>query len=214
MKRLLWFIVACLFSLFFCIQPAFAEKDYVKMIDDETGIAHPVSDSWRFPTAVEQKALDNPGIEFPVDISISGLVRDGFFHRIKLERYSEVVLYEDNKIQKLEKTGEREGEKVFIFRVVLLLAGMVIMALFNLQVLKGELFIALIIPSTLLVIVSDRFQFQYTQFHCTQIYIPILMFLSLSAAFIALISKTSEFDDPYKKFSKGFYILMGIALFA
>ena len=89
------------------------------------------SEVWRNITEQEAAAIARPGEEIPTDLRLSGNERDGFFHIIPVSQYTKVVVFADNRIQVLEKTGEVRGERKFAVYVTFCLISVLLMLISN-----------------------------------------------------------------------------------
>lgn len=162
---------------------------------------------WRDLTKEEVFAVASPGKEIPADIKVSTSERDGFFHNISISKYTKVVVFADNRIQTLEKTGEIRGERTLAIYVIFCLISVFFMLISNIVkwLARKDVFAAVAAAAVAVVFAA----------------VAAVVFATVAAAVFtvvavaaALVAITDARDKrPYAVCAAVYYAAMAVALF-
>ena len=202
MKKL--FLIFLCGGLFFSASAVFAEQ---KMMVNEDGEAW-LTDyhQWEVASEAEMRAYRHPGVEVPVEFRDGKPKKAGFFHYIPVQEYSEVIVWNGEKFQTVEKVGEEYGESVLAWHIIFLLVAMIFMVMLNIATKADKR--TLICVTAVATIVASFFAVVSSVF---VVVIPIIFataFLVVFTAVAAIINNKKK----YKIFSVTFYLLSFIVI--
>jgi len=134
MKRFFGLVVV----LFCFVAPVVVAEERVEVNDrGEVRVFEDARETWRNLTEEEKTAYQNPGTEVPVKMVRKEAERVDFFHYVPIEKYEQVIVFSEGKLNTIEKTGERRGEEKFACYVLLLLVSALFMVISNIAMKKS-----------------------------------------------------------------------------
>lgn len=176
---------------------------------------------WTQLTAEETSARTNPGKEIPAGPCLSvSCRRVDFFHIVKIRQYGKVIVFNNNRLQTIDKKVDIEDEsEIFCFLVVFCLIGVCCMVFSNLSaIIKGcstdiTLFVTLIACACVATFLA--FLATFNSFFSPFIFLgTVFALLFIFYAAIAIIGDTASVaKKTYVVCSVLFYITIALVLF-
>ena len=134
MKAYLIFLVVLVLSA-----SAMSETKEVMLIN-ESGEVKLIEkpQTWRLLSEEETTALNNPGVEVPIDTLIGTSKRIDFWHIAPTKKYNKVIVFENGQIQTSHKIGIVEDKPQVAYYVILGLIAIILMLMSNLDTIMME----------------------------------------------------------------------------
>lgn len=129
MKKL--YLLTLIIVSFLAINSVKAEGELVEINKTSKEVRVTEQTQWRVLNNIERLAYENPGVEQPIFLAPVKLKRSGFLHYIPTKEYKQAIVFRNNKIETINKTGKDVGEEKLSFYIILLLGSIIILFVFG-----------------------------------------------------------------------------------